>query len=80
MRDGQIVPQMLWFDVPGEYCATVIDDGEAVPEGYKEVARFEAFVDTITVNGHGTYLEGKEIIFYRKGKDGCLIMVRHEDR
>lgn len=78
MRDGQIVPQMLWFDIPGEYCATVIYDGEAVPEGYKEVARFEAFVDTITVNGHGTLLQGKEIVFYRKDADGCIITVKNE--
>lgn len=78
-RDGQIVPQMLWFDVPGEYCATVIHDGKPVPEGYKEVARFEAFVDTITVNGHGTLLQGKEIVFYRKGEDGCVITVKDEE-
>ena len=79
MRDGQIVPQMLWFDVPGEYYATVIHDGKPFPEGYKEAARFEAFVDTVSVNGDGTYLEGKEIIFYRKGKDGCVITVKHEE-
>ena len=39
-------------------------------------ARFEDFVDTVSVNGDGTYLEGKEIIFYRKGKDGCVITVK----
>ena len=79
MRDGQIVPQMLWFDIPGEYYAPVIHDGKSVPEGYKEIARFEAFVDTISVNGDGTYLEGKEIVFYRKGKDGCIITVKDEE-
>lgn len=57
----------------------MIHDGKPVPEGYKEAARFEAFVDTISVNGDGTYLEGKEIIFYRKGKEGCIITVKHEE-
>ena len=79
MKNDQIVPQMLWFDVPEEYYAAVIHDGKPVPEGYKEVARFEGFVDTISVNGHGALFEGEEIVFYRKGEDGCIVTVKHEE-
>lgn len=78
MKAGQIVPQMMWFDVPGKYYATVIHDGSPVPEGYREVARYEGFVDVITVNGHYSEFIGKEIVFYRKGEDGCIVTVKHE--
>ncbi len=78
MRAGQIVPQMMWFDNPGEYYAAVIHDGSPVPEGYKAVARYEGFVDSITVDGHYAEFIGKEIVFYRKGEDGCMVTVKHE--
>ncbi len=78
MKSGQIVPKMMWFDIPGEYYAAVIHDGSSVPEGYKEVARYEGFVDVITVHGHYAQFIGKEIIFYRKGEDGCIVTVKHE--
>lgn len=79
MKNDQIIPQMLWFDVPGEYHAAVIHDGKPVPEGYQEVARFEGFVDTVSVDGHGALFEGEEIAFYRKGEDGCIVTVKHEE-
>ena len=78
IKAGQIVPQMMWFDVPGEYYAAVIHDGSPVPEGYREAARYVGFVDVITVNGHYAQFVGKEIVFYRKGKDGCIVTVKHE--
>lgn len=78
LKTEQIVPQMMWFDVPGDYYATVIHDGSPVQEGYKEVARYEGFVDVITVNGHYAQFIGEEIVFYRKGEDGCIVTVKHE--
>ena len=78
MKSGQIVPKMMWFDIPGEYYAAVIHDGSPVPDGYREVARYEGFVDVITVHGHYAQFVGKEIVFYRKGEDGCIVTVKHE--
>ena len=60
------------------YYAAVIHDGSPVPEGYREAARYVGFVDVITVNGHYAQFVGKEIVFYRKGKDGCIVTVKHE--
>ena len=79
-QNGRIESRMLWFDRPGRYFAKVVHDGKPVPEGYTEAARFEGFVDTITVNGHGALFEGKEILFYRKDEDGCIVTVKHEER
>ena len=76
MQSGTIVPQMLWFDLPGEYYATVIHDGKPVPDGFTEMARYEGFVDAITVNGHGAFLRGEEIAFYRRGEAECVVIVK----
>ena len=74
-KDGTIVPQMMWFDTDGEYFAVEIHDPALVPEGFTEVARYQRFVDVITVDGHAAYFEADEIIFYRRGETDCLVLV-----
>ena len=74
LKNDKVIPQMLWFDEPGEYKATYITNPEELPKGFEEVARFQKFLDVYSANGHVAMFEADEIVVYRRGHKECCIL------